>query len=135
MTTPRLFRVILPVRDIDTTAQFYAKLFETPGERVSRGRHYFHCGSVILACYSPTADGDEFGTGWHMHENQYLYFAVPDLEAIYARIEPAGGTVLTPIELMPWGERIFYALDPEGSRISFVDERTAFVGSIDLDGH
>jgi len=133
MTTLRLFRVILPVRDLDRTVQFYSKLFETPGERVSPGRHYFNCGSVILACYSPTADGDELSTGWRIHENQYLYFAAPDLEAIYARIELAGGTLLTPIEHMPWGERIFYALDPEGSRISFVDERTLFMGTTRLD--
>ena len=134
MTTPRLFRIILPVRDIKRIAQFYGHVLETSGERVSPGRHYFHCGSVILACYSPTADGDEPGTGWHLHENQYLYFAVPDLEAIRARIERAGGTLLTPIELMPWGERIFYALDLEGSRISFVDERTVFMGSSECEG-
>ena len=69
------------------------------------------------------------GAGWLPHENQYLYFAVPDLEAIRDRIERAGGTLLTPIELMPWGERIFYALDPQGSRISFVDEKTQFLGA------
>lgn len=129
MAAPRLFRVILPVSDIERAARFYSRIFEEAGERVSPGRHYFRCGDVILACYDPAADGDELGENWRHHENQYLYFAVPDLEAMRARIEAAGGTVLTPIELMPWGERIFYALDPLGSRLSFVDNQALFTGS------
>lgn len=40
--------------------------------------------------------------------------------------EEAGGHNLTEIEDMPWGERMFYALDPLGSRLSFVDDRTVF---------
>lgn len=130
MNTPRLYRVILPVSDIELTARFYAHVFETEGERVSPGRHYFDCGGVILACYDPVADGDSLGKGWVHHESQYLYFSVPDLEAVRDRIERAGGTNLTEIEDMPWGERIFYALDPTGGRISFVDESTAFTGTV-----
>lgn len=129
MTTPRLYRVILPVRDIEAAARFYAQVLGDAGERVSPGRHYFRCGPTLLACYDPVADGDDPGDGWHFHENQYLYFAVADLEAVRARIEAAGGTLLSPIEEMPWGERMFYALDPQGSRLSFVDERTLFTGS------
>jgi predicted enzyme related to lactoylglutathione lyase len=128
-TAPRLYRVILPVRDIDAAAKFYAAVFEVPGERVSPGRHYFQCGDVILAVYDPTPDGDAMDEGWRFHENQYIYFAVPDLEAIRSRITAAGGKLLTEIEDMPWGERIFYAEDPQGCRLSFVDERTLFEGN------
>ena len=63
------------------------------------------------------------------HENQYLYFSVSDLAAVRNRIEEAGGHNLTEIESMPWGERMFYALDPLGSRLSFVDAATLFTGS------
>lgn len=129
MSTPRLYRVILPVSDIELAARFYGQVFELEGERVSPGRHYFDCGDVILACYDPEADGDPLGGGWMHHENQYLYFSVPELEPIRERIESAGGHNLTEIEDMPWGERIFYALDPMGSRISFVQEDTVFRGS------
>ncbi len=83
----------------------------------------------MLACYSPTADGDDLGKGWAFHENQYLYFSVPDLEAVRVRIEEAGGQNLTEIETMPWGETIFYAVDPEGSRLSFARSDTLFTGS------
>src|SRR5678816_1152912 len=58
MSTPRLFRVILPVDDIEPAAAFYAELLGQSGMRVSGGRHYFRCGDVMLAVYSPKGDGD-----------------------------------------------------------------------------
>jgi predicted enzyme related to lactoylglutathione lyase len=128
MPAPRLYRTILPVTDIEQAAAFYAAVLGIPGQRVSPGRHYFHCGGTILACYDPVADGDGDNDDWHFHPHQYLYFAVADLENVLARIESAGGTIDRPIETMPWGERLFYARDPSGTRISFVDERTLFTG-------
>src|ERR1044071_9296561 len=41
---PHLFRVILPVSDIEAAASFYAHALGIPGDRVSGGRHYFPCG-------------------------------------------------------------------------------------------
>jgi len=128
MKTPRLYRVILPVTDIERATAFYATVFETPGLRVSPGRHYFDCAGTLLACYDPMADGDGGQESWRFHPSQYLYFAVPDLEAALERVKSAGGTVTEGIDLMPWEERMFYAQDPFGSRISFVDERTLFTG-------
>jgi predicted enzyme related to lactoylglutathione lyase len=129
MTTPRLYRIILPVSDIEKAAQFYGAVLESVGERVSPGRHYFDCGGTILACYDPQADGDPMGEGWQFHQNQYLYFSVADLQAVYGRIESAGGRILSDVESMPWGERMFYAEDPFGGRISFVEAGTLFTGS------
>lgn len=129
MKIPRLYRIILPVSDIDLAAEFYSYVFQVDGERVSPGRHYFDCGGVILACYNPTADGDDVGQGWRYHESQYIYFSVSDLAAVRTRVAEAGGENLTEIETMPWGERIFYALDPIGSRLSFVDDATIFTGA------
>jgi predicted enzyme related to lactoylglutathione lyase len=125
---PRLYRVILPVPDIGRATAFYAAVFGVLGRRVSPGRHYFDCGGTLLACYDPIADGDCEQGGWRFHPSQYLYFAVPDLEVVLARVQSAGGTVTEGIESMPWGERMFYAHDPFGSLISFVDERTLFEG-------
>jgi predicted enzyme related to lactoylglutathione lyase len=124
-----LFRVIQPVRDIESAARFYAKVFGMAGERVSPGRHYFRCGDAILACYDPLADGDDLGRGWHHHANQYMYFATDDLEVIYARVSNAGGSISSPIESMPWGERLFYAKDPFGNPIAFVDRKTVYRGA------
>lgn len=129
MERPKLYRVIVPVSDIELATNFYGCIFDIKGERVSAGRHYFDCGGIIFACYEPEADGDCLGTGWLYHENQYFYFSVDSLEQVYPRIESAGGKVLTPIKEMPWGERLFYAQDPFGSRLCFVDEDTVFSGS------
>ena len=128
MTTPALYRVILPVPDIEAAAQFYGKVLGSSGKRVSPGRHYFECGSTILACYDPVADGDQDEGGWHFHSNQFLYFAVASPEAALRSVEAAGGTVDSMVALMPWGERLGYARDPFNSRIAFVDERTLFRG-------
>ena len=129
--TTNLYRVIHPVKDIEIAARFYSKVLEASGERVSPGRHYFDCGGTILACYDPTADGDGIGEGWRHHVNQYLYFAVLDLDAALERVRQAGGEVVGNIETMPWGERMFYAKDPFGNPISFVDQETVFRGSSD----
>ena len=126
----QLFRVILPVDSIDQAASFYAELLGFPGERVSPGRHYFNCGGTILACYDPVADGDGRGNSWHLHFNQYCYFSVEDLEAVLIRARNLGCRVLdNGISDMPWGERLFYALDPFGNPICFVDSETLFTGS------
>lgn len=132
---PKLFRVILPVSSIDDAARFYATVFGTPGMRISPGRHYFDCDGVILACFDPGADGD----GYEPRPNpEWLYFAVDDLEATYAACRQAGarpsgdavhGEPAGEIATRPWGERSFYAEDPFGNRICFVDRTTMFTGS------
>ncbi len=127
MSAARLYRVILPVSDIEEAASFYRAVFDTPGERVSPGRHYFDCGGTILACYDGKADGDE-AAEWKFHPFQYLYFGVNDLEATMERVRHAGGSIDGAIETMPWGERLFYARDKSGSRICFADETTLFTG-------
>jgi catechol 2,3-dioxygenase-like lactoylglutathione lyase family enzyme len=123
---PRLYRVIVPVADIERAARFYGEVLALPGRRVSPGRHYFDCGGTILACFDPRADGDP----WEARPNpEHIYLAVSDLEAAYERARAAGCEWLEErIETRPWGERSFYARDPFGNPIAFVDERTLFTG-------
>ncbi len=125
MTPPHLFRVILPVSDIEAAASFYVRLLEIPGTRVSSGRHYFDCGGTILACFDALADGDPEPVG---PNPQYVYFGVDDLDAAHARAEQAGCRELSAIDVRPWGERSFYALDPFENPICFVESQTLFTG-------
>jgi len=100
------------VSDIEAAAKFYSHVLDNPGKRISPDRHYFDLGGMMLACYVP-ADGKS----WTFDDNQYIYLAVPDLEIMRARIEQAGGRCLTEIAKMPWGETMFFAVDPSGSRL------------------
>jgi uncharacterized glyoxalase superfamily protein PhnB len=101
-------------------------VLDLPGDRVSGGRHYFSCGGTILACYEAVADGDPEPAG---PNPQHVYFSVGDLEAVRERVLQAGAPEVTQIETQPWGERSFYARDPFGNPICFVDSATLFTGS------
>lgn len=123
----RLFRVILPVSDIERAAQFYGALLNASGSRVSPGRHYFGCGSVILACFDPRADGDL----WDASPNpDHVYFSVTDLEGTFRSARDAGAVILRPIETQPWGERSFYCKDPFGNKLCFVAADTLFTAGL-----
>src|SRR5271169_6322105 len=111
----RLYRVILPVSNIEKAATFYEMVLEVPGERVSPGRHYFDCGGTILACLDPRADGEGRDA---KHSREHIYFAVSKLEDVYRRANSAGCKWIEPqIKKRPWGERSFYAQDPFGNPI------------------
>lgn len=121
---PRLYRVIVPVSDIERGAAFYGALFGTPGERVSGGRHYFDCGDTLLACVDPRGDNPD---AEFRPNPDNIYFAVPDLKAAFERAKSAGCAWLEKtIATRPWGERSFYARDPFGNPICMVDEDTLF---------
>jgi catechol 2,3-dioxygenase-like lactoylglutathione lyase family enzyme len=134
MTAPRLYRIVLPVNDLDAAVPFYATLLEEAGVRVSGGRHYFSCGNVILALYDPQGDGDDRIPRPNF---DHLYFAVDDLEAVYRRAQRVGGLSaetgdgrlpMGEIARRPWGERSFYMLDPFGNPLCFVDSTSVFTG-------
>lgn len=132
---PHLFRVIVPVGDIERAALFYSALLGAAGSRVSPGRHYFECEGAILACYDPQADGDGRNA---KPLPEPIYFAVDDLESIYASAVTAGASLsfavvpgagpLGRIARRPWGERSFYAADPFGNPLCFVSRDSVFYG-------
>lgn len=126
----KLYRIILPVNNIDEATRFYADLLEQQGQRVSPGRHYFNLEGTILACYDPIADGDEIKQRWSFHENQYIYIATDNLESIHQKLIQLSECkyIDSHINKMPWGERLFYANDPFGNPICFVDRKTIFSG-------
>jgi catechol 2,3-dioxygenase-like lactoylglutathione lyase family enzyme len=124
--TPRLFRLILPVADGEKAAGFYSRLLGLEGRSVGGGRHYFDCGPVILALLETQKPAPP--------EN--LFFAVANLEEVHARARELGclsqelvhGASAAEILTRPWGERSFYAVDPSGHRLCFVDETTLYTG-------
>ncbi len=130
----RLYRVILPVSDIDKATRFYAAVLNDQGQRISDGRHYFDCGGTILACFDPKADGDDYEP---TPNPEWLYFSVDDVKAVRDSCIAEGGTPAPEdihgapageIHRRPWGEVSFYAHDPFGNGICFVQQESIFTG-------
>ncbi len=127
--TPKIFRVTLEVAGLEEGAAFYAKLLDTPGKRHPGARHYFDCGGVILAVLDAAAGGLRPTPG-----PKSLYFAVTEMEGIHARAKALGA--LSPVQVhgqpasevigRPWGERSFYAIDPWGNELCFVQQGTLY---------
>lgn len=127
----RIFRVLLEVGDLDKAVDFYSKLLDATGRKVGGSRAYFDCGGVILALLDPTPGGKQSSPN-----TGDLYFSVANVEEVHARAlalgclsieifhDQNGGEVVT----RPWGERSFYAEDPWGNGLCFVDEKTLFTG-------
>jgi catechol 2,3-dioxygenase-like lactoylglutathione lyase family enzyme len=128
VSTLRLFRATIEVGDAAEASAFYRALFGERPRPVGGGRAYLDCGGVILALIS---------TGEKPRKQpDYLYFEVEDVEAVHARAAglgaPSGedvhgrpgGDVVT----RPWGERSFYAADPWGNDLCFVQSGTLFIG-------
>jgi predicted enzyme related to lactoylglutathione lyase len=133
---PKLFRVLIPVSDIEKAVRFYESVLNLTGRRVSPGRHYFDCEGTILACFDPKADGDPEDDA--RPSSEPLYIAVDDVESNFRRSQKAGAVfsnVVDPhvgplgeIAKRPWGETSFYASDPFGNRLCFVSRESMFLG-------
>jgi predicted enzyme related to lactoylglutathione lyase len=124
---PRLFRLNVEVGDIEQAASFYAALLAIEGRPQAGSRCYFAAGPVTLQVVQVEAPHSAA---------KALYFAVHDIDEVHRRAagldclagdmvhgKPAGEPVVR-----PWGERSFYAADPWGNPLCFVDEGTIYAG-------
>lgn len=128
--TPQFFRLNIEVADLDKAAAFYAALLGIEGRRQPGHRCYFACGPVTLQVLNVSSVSQPHPAA------KALYFTIRNLEAAYDRAKslhcvsqeqvhdaPAGGIVVR-----PWGERSFYAVDPWGNPLCFVEEGTVYAG-------
>ena len=131
MAAPTLFRVTLQVSDLVAAVQFYESLLGVKGRAIHGARHYIDCGPVILALLDPTRGGEPARP-----IPDYVYLSVDGIERYHARAlamgclstrdihGESGGALVT----RPWGELSFYANDPFGNGVCFVDAATVFTG-------
>lgn len=125
--TPRLFRLNVEVGDVAEAATFYAALLGIEARPQMGGRVYVPAGPVTLQVVQVEAPHPAA---------KALYFAVPDLDAAHARAAALGclaaddvhGTPAGDPVVRPWGERSFYADDPWGNPLCFVDDGTIYGG-------
>ncbi len=128
---PAVFRIALEIRDAAAIGRDYARLLGVEARAVGGGRVYFDCGPVILALVDVSGERRK-----PKPIAQDIYFAVANLKAFHARAKGLGwladgevhGEEGGAIVVRPWGERSFYAVDPFGNRLCFVDGKTLFTG-------
>ena len=128
-TTPKIFRVTVEVNNIEEGAAFYSKLLGMAGKRHPGARHYFNCGGVVLAVLDVAAGGLVPVPG-----PKSMYFAVDDVNAVHKRAKELGalskfqvhGQPAADVIQRPWGEKSFYATDPWGNELCFVQEGTLY---------
>ena len=128
--TPQFFRLNIEVGNLDEAEHFYAELLDMPGRRQAGSRVYFTCGAVTLQVLDVSSQSTPHPAA------KSLYFTVKDLDATFARAEKL--KCLSPIDVhgesgaeirvRPWGERSFYADDPWGNPLCFVEEGTTYPG-------
>jgi predicted enzyme related to lactoylglutathione lyase len=132
---PTLFRIVLQVDDLDKAEQFYGALLGDRGRRIPRAsRHYIDCGPIILALVDVTG-GNTTGEKPEPLPD-YIYFAVPNVDEVHSQATALGclstedvhGANAGDVVVRPWGERSFYARDPWGNGLCFVDENNLFTG-------
>lgn len=135
-STPCLFRVLIPARDLEAARRFYERLLSAHGRVVAGGRIYFDCGPVLLG----VLDYSNHREASLPNPAESLYFSTAELDEVHRRarkldcLEPGllhgdPASPLGEIVVRPWGERSFYARDPSGNSLCFVDERTLFTGT------
>ena len=127
MSAPALFRAVVPVADIEPAVAFYERVLGLTGEWVGAGRAYLRGDGAILVCWDAAREGD----GAHPGPNRgHLYFAVADLDACFAQARDAGAAWLEDAPARrAWGERSFYARDPSGNPICFVEASSVYLGT------
>jgi hypothetical protein len=124
---PSLFRINVEVGDLEQAAKGWAELLGLTGRPQAGSRVYFSAGPVTLQVIEvdpphPAAKA--------------LYFLVDELEPVHARAKKLGwlskesvhGEPGGTISVRPWGERSFYAEDPWGNPLCFVQTGTTYPG-------
>ena len=125
---PNLFRINIEVGNLDEAAEFYASLFGVAGRKQAGSRCYFNAGAVTLQVVDVSSAGKPHPAA------KALYFATADLDLVHGRANDLGclsdalvhGTPAGEAAVRPWGERSFYAEDPWGNSLCFVDEGTIY---------
>src|SRR5262249_54509700 len=128
--TPQFFRLNIEVGNLQQAADFYGALLGQQGRMQAGSRVYFRAGPVTLQVVDVSA----------MHPPhpaaKALYFTVNDLEAVHQRAaslnalskEKVHGQDGGAINVWPWGEPSFYAQDPWGNPLCFVEAGTVYAG-------
>lgn len=91
-------------------------VYENPDGTIAHAELELDGGMIMLG----SAKDDEYGRNFKSPretggiETRSAYVVVPDADAVYARAQEAGATILRPIQNTDYGSREFTVKDPEG---------------------
>ena len=73
-------------------------------------------GMIMLGSMKDDEQGRRFKAPGELGgaETSTFYIVVPDADAVYARVQAAGATIIRPLQDMSYGSREFAVSDPEG---------------------
>jgi len=116
---------IVFVSDVERSTAFYRDVL---GQQVSQDHgtvvmfeHGFeiHDGVNLLEKTYKKPGG--FANGPQGKDNLDIYFEADDLEEAYRMVSESGVRMIHPIEIQPWGQRVFRFHDPDGHIVEIGD--------------
>lgn len=122
--------VKISVADVKATSSFYEKaLGLSPIKQSSR---YVSYGTLALVdrTYASELLGCKASNGTATNDDAHgnalswrprIEIEVSELQNALRRVEACGGRIIQGMTCMPWGERVFHCLDPEGNLIEVVE--------------
>lgn len=124
---PQLFRLNIEVGDLAAARQFYGTLLGAETRGQAGNRFYVNAGPVALQVV---------GVPSPHTAAKALYFNTTNLDTVHERAAALGalstdvvhGLSGGDISVKPWGERSFYANDPWGNPLCFVEAGTEYAG-------
>lgn len=120
--------VKISVANVKAASAFYENVLGlTPARQGSRYVSYGALALVdrtyaleLLGCTDGVASNAEaFGRALSCQSR--IEIQVKDLQSVFRRVEAFGGQIVQGVTCMPWGERVFHCLDPEGNLIEVVE--------------
>jgi len=126
---PRLFRVVLPVDDLPRADAFWERLLGVEIDKAVPGRHYLCTAGAIPVLVDTVGHARAHGAdapGFRPNPD-WVYFRVPDLDAVWERARQLGCPAPRDdegagISVRAWGDRSFYSYDPSGNPVCFIDD-------------
>jgi uncharacterized glyoxalase superfamily protein PhnB len=91
-------------------------VYPAPDNAIGHAELTLGGGMIMLGSTKNDEYGRNFKTPSELGniETRSSYIVVPDADAVYARAQSAGGTIIRPIQDTPYGSREFSVKDPEG---------------------
>jgi len=123
----QLFRLNIEVGDVAAARKFYGTLLGAEPRGQAGNRFYINAGPVALQIV---------GVPSPHPAAKALYFNATNLDSVHERAAALGslssdlvhGLKAGDISVKPWGERSFYANDPWGNPLCFVEAGTEYAG-------